>query len=262
MNASRAIAASRSSSVSLPAVSPRSSDLTSRPRPASAAACVDLAHDHVEPGPGAHLGDARAHQPAPHHTNPFDPSSSTHGDRFCPIDGDRPATGRRARWSVRRPAGRLSRCLPDRPSRTPHPPLRPGSGSASRIRSGRPTTGRAPTSRSSRRSPRASSCACSATRPARPQRRGPGRRHRGRRPHLARLPARGAPRPALRLARARPVGSREGSLVQPDQAADRPVRQGDRRLRRLDAGLLRLRRRRSTTSPTSTTAPRTCRWRW
>ena len=53
-----------------------------------------------------------------------------------------------------------------------------------------------------------------------------------------------------------------GPVVQPEQAADRPLRQGDRRRRRLDAGVLRVRRRRSRQAATSTTAPRMCRWRW
>ena len=56
-------------------------------------------------------------------------------------------------------------------------------------------------------------------------------RHRaaaGHRPQLARLPAGCRPRPALRLPRARAVGARAGPPLQREQAADRPVREGDR----------------------------------
>ena len=65
-------------------------------------------------------------------------------------------------------------------------------------------------------------CACSTGR-----RRDPGRAHRGRRLRLARLPAAGAARPALRLPGHRPVGPRAGAALQPEQAAARPLRQGD-----------------------------------
>ena len=71
----------------------------------------------------------------------------------------------------------------------PAPPNRrnPASGSDGRTRSAPPTTARAPTSRCSPASPRASSCACSTTTATRTR---TARADRGRRPLLARLPAR------------------------------------------------------------------------
>ena len=76
------------------------------------------------------------------------------------------------------------------------------------------------------------------------RRRGAHRADRGRRLLLAHLPARRPPGPALRLPGPRPVGPGAGAVVQPGQAAARPVRQGDRRRGRLGPGLLRLRLRR------------------
>ena len=74
-----------------------------------------------------------------------------------------------------------------------------------------------------------------------------GRRHRDPRPaararrlRLARLPAAHRAGPALRLPRARPVRARARPPVQPEQAAARPVREGDRGRHRLVAGLLLL----------------------
>ena len=45
---------------------------------------------------------------------------------------------------------------------------------------------------------------------------------------LARVPARRRPGPALRLSRLRALGSRAGAPLQPQQAPDRPLREGDR----------------------------------
>ena len=53
---------------------------------------------------------------------------------------------------------------------------------------------------------------------------------------LARLPAGRAAGPAVRLSRPRPVGTRARTLVQPDEAAARSVRQGDRRRVELERG--------------------------
>ena len=47
--------------------------------PAIEGVVVHLAHDHVEPGPGADLGDARAHQPAAHDADPFDAHAQSVG---------------------------------------------------------------------------------------------------------------------------------------------------------------------------------------
>ena len=67
---------------------------------------------------------------------------------------------------------------------------------------------------------------------------------RGRRLRLARLPAQRRAGPALRLPGARPLRSRRGPALQPEQAAARPVRQGDRRHLRLGPVAVRLRLRR------------------
>ena len=58
--------------------------------------------------------------------------------------------------------------------------------------------------------------------------RDPGRAARGRRVRVALLPAGTGPRPALRLPRDRPVRPAQRQPVQSEQAAPRPVRQGDR----------------------------------
>ena len=92
--------------------------------------------------------------------------------------------------------------------------------------------------------------------------RGAHRAHRGRRPLLARVPAGRVVGPALRLPGPRPVGPRRGPALQPEQAADRPVRQGHRRPGRLGPGLLPLRLRRPRRRATTTTARRTCPSRW
>ena len=96
----------------------------------------------------------------------------------------------------------------------------------------RPTTAPGRTSRSSPRSPSASSCACSTTTATETR----VAAARGRRLRLARLPARRRPGPALRLPGARPVRPAHGPAVQPEQAAARPVRQGDRRRGRVGRG--------------------------
>ena len=81
--------------------------------------------------------------------------------------------------------------------------------------------------------------------PDRPRRRRAAHRpDRGRWPLLAHLPARPAPRSALRLSGPRAVGPGARAVVQPGQAAARPVRQDHRRIHRLGSGLLRLRLRR------------------
>ena len=82
------------------------------------------------------------------------------------------------------------------------------------------------------------------------------------RPQLALLPARRRPRPALRLPRARALRAARGPPLQPRQAADRPVRQGDRghgRLGRTTPTCCPTSPTRTTTtptwSPTTTTTP-------
>ena len=74
--------------------------------------------------------------------------------------------------------------------------------------------------------------------------RDPAHAARGRRLRLARLPARRRARPALRLPRARTVRPRSRTALQPEQAAARPVRQGDRRHLRVGPVAVRLRLRR------------------
>ena len=73
---------------------------------------------------------------------------------------------------------------------------------------------------------------------------GAGRPPGAQRADLARLPAPGRPRPAVRLPGARPVRAVGRAALQPGQAAARPVREGDRRARRVGPGpvLLPLRR--------------------
>ena len=66
---------------------------------------------------------------------------------------------------------------------------------------------------------------------------------------LALLPAGRRPGPALRLPRPRPLRARGGPPLQPGQAADRPLREGDRGPRR--------RGTRPTCCPTRPTTPRT-----
>ena len=114
--------------------------------------------------------------------------------------------------------------------------LTPPCGWASRRRSGPPTTAPAPTSRSSRRSPRASSCACSATRRAN----GRGDELRidvseidGHIWHVYLPDVRPGQHYGWRVHG--PWNPSAGPVVQLVEAADRPVRQGDRRLGRLDA---------------------------
>ena len=76
-------------------------------------------------------------------------------------------------------------------------------------------------------------------------RRDQGDAARGRRLRLARFHPQYRARPALRLPRARPVRSRRGTALQPEQAADRPVREGDRRHLRVEPVAVRLQLRRS-----------------
>ena len=68
---------------------------------------------------------------------------------------------------------------------------------------------------------------------------------RGRRLRLARLHPQHRARPALRLPGVRPVRSCGGAALQPEQAADRPVREGDRRHLRVEPVAVRLQLRRS-----------------
>ena len=70
--------------------------------------------------------------------------------------------------------------------------------------------------------------------------RDPGRPARGRRVRLARLPAHRGAGPALRLPDPRPVRPRQGPAVQPEQAADRPLREGRRRPGAVGRGGVRL----------------------
>ena len=72
VNVTRPSAASRASSVELAGAHARSSDVVKRLQPGLGGAGVDLAHDDVEPGPGAHLGDARSHQAAADHAHPLE----------------------------------------------------------------------------------------------------------------------------------------------------------------------------------------------
>ena len=72
----------------------------------------------------------------------------------------------------------------------------------------------------------------------------PGRADRGRRLRLALLPAHRAARPALRLPRARPARPGPGPALQPEQAADGPLRQGDQRRDRVEPVAVRLQLRR------------------
>ena len=90
-------------------------------------------------------------------------------------------------------------------------------------------TARARTSRSSRRTPSASSSASSTKTAARSA----IEVTRAHRLQLALLPARRRPGPALRLPRARAVRPGDRQALQPGEAPDRPVREGDRRRRRL-----------------------------
>ena len=86
-------------------------------------------------------------------------------------------------------------------------------------------------------------------------RRAAGRPARAQRAGLARLPAPGRARPALRLPGARPVRPGRRAALQPDQAAARPVRQGDRRAHR--PGTRRCSPTGSATrTPTTTPTPR------
>ncbi len=66
--------------------------------------------------------------------------------------------------------------------------------------------------------------------------RGVRRPGRGGRPRLARLPAERRPGAGVRLPRARPVRPGERPARQPEQAAPRPLRQGDQRRHRLGPG--------------------------
>ena len=81
---------------------------------------------------------------------------------------------------------------------------------------------------------------------------------RGRRLRLARLPARRRAGPALRLPRARPERPGQRPALQPEQAAARPVRQGDRRHHRVGRVAVRLPLGRRGLPSTTTTRPRTC----
>ena len=96
-------------------------------------------------------------------------------------------------------------------------------------------------------------------RPADRHRGGAHRAARGRRLLLAHLPPRCPPRAALRLPRPRPLGPRQRAVVQPGEAAPRPIRQGRRRRGRLGPRLLRLRPRRIRYGRARPTAPCTFR---
>ena len=100
----------------------------------------------------------------------------------------------------------------------------------------------------------------------RDRRKPPDRLARAHRPGLARLPARRAPEPALRLSRPRAVRAGEGPSLQSQQDRPRPLRQGDRPGR--CAGTIRCSATRSATPrptcrSTSATTPPSPRWpRW
>ena len=95
------------------------------------------------------------------------------------------------------------------------------------------------------------------------ERRGGAAAPRGnRRVRLARLPADGRARAALRLPGARAVGARARPAMQPGQAAPRPLRQGHRGPGRLEPGVLPLHHSATRTRATTTTAPRTCPGPW
>ena len=91
------------------------------------------------------------------------------------------------------------------------------------------------------------------------RRRDPLRAARGRRLRLARLPARRRAGPALRLPRARPVRPAQRAALQPEQAAARPVREGDRRHRSTGTSRCSATTSATRTASTTTTRPRTCR---
>ncbi len=77
----------------------------------------------------------------------------------------------------------------------------------------------------------------------RPPRAAPDRAARAHRPGLALLPARRAPRPAVRLPRAWSLQARGGPALQSEQAARRSVREGFRRRAALERRAVRLHRR-------------------
>ena len=72
VKSSRATVSCRSCSVILSRATALSNEPSSRVRPRSAADGVDLLHDHVHARPGAHLGDAGTHLPAPDDSDAFD----------------------------------------------------------------------------------------------------------------------------------------------------------------------------------------------
>ena len=78
MNARRASAASRSASVSLPERTAAVERLHEPLPPGLGGRLVDLADEDVEPGPGAHLGDARPHQAASDDADPLDRGRANH----------------------------------------------------------------------------------------------------------------------------------------------------------------------------------------
>ena len=153
-----------------------------------------------------------------------------------------------------RGATRMPRC---RPAPAPPNPRSRANGSGGRTRSARPTTARAPTSRCSPASPRASSCACSTRRRRRPRCASSSRAEvDGYCWHTYLPDVRPGQRYGYRVHG--PWEPGQGPVVQPGQAAARPVRQGDRRRGRLGPGVLRLRLRRPRPRRTPPTARRTC----
>ena len=132
------------------------------------------------------------------------------------------------------------------------------SGRGTPTRWGRPSTGPAPTSPSSARSPRRSSCACSTTTARETRITDAG----GRRLRLALLPADRAARPALRLPGARsvrPAARRRGATRTSCCSTRTPRRSSGRR--RLGSGAVLLPRwatRRGNSTQRRTTRRRTC----
>ena len=134
-------AASRSSSVSLPDRTPRSSAGRHPTLAGLGGAGVDLPDHHVEPGPGAHLGDARAHQAAADHPDPLD---HAHADRRYSAAVNATSSRREAAEheagvvleGVGPRSGRMVRSR--RASALERPPASPAGTAARRCRSGCP----------------------------------------------------------------------------------------------------------------------------
>ena len=168
----------------------------------------------------------------------------------APAARSRPTSTERRGLRARRGERRARRGL-----RRPEDRARSGadgaSGRGSRSRSARCGTARARTSRSSRRTPSASSCASSTTTTARRA----IEMTRADRLQLALLPPRRRPGHSGTATASTARTSPSRQALQPDEAPDRPVREGDRgadRLRRREHVAVRPRRRATPTSPSTT----------